>query len=90
MNCDKCGSRISTTYGCLCTPSVDSARNLDRLTDAESDMAVVTAERDQLLALLAEWYRTPYYATEAEWRAWVDEFRPRVAKALGRDDGVTT
>ncbi|MGD8869011.1 MAG: hypothetical protein PVI01_15385 [Gemmatimonadales bacterium] len=44
----------------------------------------------RLADLLEEWLHTPYFATEEEWREWVNEFRPRVERTLrevaGGDD----
>jgi hypothetical protein len=45
---------------------------------ARNELAALRA----VAVLLREWRVSPYFATEAEWRAWVQDFGPRVDAAL--------
>ena len=39
----------------------------------------------EMFALLNEWLDTPFFETKEEWREWVEDYRPRVEQALGKD-----
>ena len=53
--------------------------NLQKLGLAFLDLRI---ENARLAGLLQEWRRTPFFETEEDWRAWVDDFGSRVDAAL--------
>jgi hypothetical protein len=64
---------------CNFTHSERAVRAAEEAADWAAQLAELYALR--LRELLTEWLGTPFFETEREWQAWVEEFRPRVVEA---------
>ena len=58
----------------------------DAFADAEANAHLIAAAPD-LLELLKEWLKTPYFETFEEWKNWVGDYGPRVEQALAQVEG---
>lgn len=60
-------------------------RALDSMrTQTATECAAYKKRNGELIELLREWMRTPYFKDKRAWKKWADDFRARITALIGR------